>query len=47
MGSTTLLRTTILANGQVTSTILANYLRTDEEFMTFNLTAFEVTRFGE
>ena len=41
------LRVTVLANGLVTSAIITEYLRNNTEFMSFNLTDFEVTRYGK
>ena len=41
------LRTTILVNGRVSSAIITEYLSNNTEFVRFNLTDFEVTRFGK
>ena len=42
-----MLRTTILVNGRVSSAIITEYLSNNTEFVSFNLTDFEVTRFGK
>ena len=42
-----MLRTTILVNGRVSSAIITEYLSNNTEFVSFNLTDFEVTRFSK